>query len=170
MRKKCKRKKHRLRMYLSLQKQSNMEGSRLYEKEVQTKKNIDCECICRSKKKKRSRKCPRKKLICIHRCVPINQKCDDGTTHTYFCVSSDSNIKNPSGTITIINTSNSCTMQVTITKLSNDHEDIDVAPNSSFTAIVANLKSVKILCKGQSNNDIYCTGSMELDIHYTLKF
>ncbi|WP_407938592.1 S-Ena type endospore appendage [Niallia nealsonii] len=108
--------------------------------------------------------------MCIHRCVPINQKCNDATTQTYFCVSVDSNIKNPSGTITIINTSKSCTMQVTITKSSIDHEDIDVAPNSSFTAIVANLKSVKILCKSQSNTDIYCTGSMELNIHYTLMF
>ena len=59
-------------------------------------------------------------------------------------------------------------MQVTITKSSIDH--VDVAPNSSFTAIVANLKSVKILCKSESNNDIYCTGTMELDIHYTLMF
>ncbi|WP_446728154.1 S-Ena type endospore appendage [Peribacillus sp. TH14] len=150
--------------------QSYMGGAGFMGKKCKRKKNKDCECICHSKKKKRSRKCPRKKLICIHRCVPINQKCDDVTTQTYFCASSDSNIKNPSGTITIINTSNSCAMQVTITKLSNDHEDIDVAPNSSFTAIVANLKSVKILCKSQSNNDIYCTGSMELDIHYTLMF
>jgi hypothetical protein len=133
-----------------------------------------CICICHSKKRQRTRKCPLhsrkrnrviKKLICIRRCVPIKQKCDDITTQTYFCVSSNSTIKTPSGIITIINTSKSCTMQIKI-KSSNDYDVADVGPNSSFTEIVSNLKSVKILCKGQS--DIDCTGSMELDLHYIL--
>ncbi|WP_367869686.1 S-Ena type endospore appendage [Paenibacillus larvae] len=154
-------------------------GSWLYGKELQPKKNIECNCICHFKKRKQIKKCPRhsrtrktliKKLICIHRCVPINQKCDDTTTQTYFYVASNSNIKNPSGTITIINNSKSCTMHITVSNSVNGHEEIDVAPNSSFTAIVANIESVKILCKGQSNNDLYCTGSMQLDIHYTLMF
>ncbi|MBB3072814.1 hypothetical protein FHS14_005850 [Paenibacillus baekrokdamisoli] len=148
-------------------------------KKCKRKKNIECNRICHSKKRKRIKKCPRdsrtrktliKKLICIHRCVPINQKCDAATTQTYFYVASDSSEKNPSGTVTIINTSKSCTMQITITKSSSDHESVDVGPNSSFTAIVANLQSVKILCKGQSNNDFDCTGSMELDLHYILMF
>ncbi|WP_442604299.1 S-Ena type endospore appendage [Paenibacillus sp. KN14-4R] len=128
------------------------------EKNCKRKKNIGC--------RKRIRKCSQK-LICIHRCVPINQKCDDLTNQTYFYVSINSNIKNPSGTITIINNSKSCTMQITVTNSINNHEVIEVAPSSSITAIVANIESVKILCKGPSN-DLYCTGSLELDIHYTL--
>src|SRR5438094_782703 len=92
--------------------QSNMGGTGFMRKKCEGENNIDCKCNCHSKEKK---------LICIYRCVPINQKCDDTTTQTYFYVSSDSNIKNPSGTITIINTSKSCTMQVAITKSSIDH-------------------------------------------------
>jgi hypothetical protein len=146
------------------------------EKKCKLKQTIECNCICHFKKRKPSRKCHRhsrkrrliKQLICIHRCVPINQKCDDATTQTYFCVSLDSNIKNPSGTITIINTSKSCTMQITITNSSNEYDVVDVGPNSSFTTLVSNLKSVKILCKGLSNID--STGSMELDLHYILMF
>lgn len=161
--------------------QSNKGGTNFMEMTCKRKytKECNCTCTCYSNKRGRIRKSPRhlrtkktqiKKLIFIHRCVPINQKCDDTTTQTYFCVSSDSNIKKPSGTISIINTSKSCTMQVTISKSSCDHEVIDIAPNSSFTAIVTNLKFIKILCKSQSNNDLYCTGSMELDIHYILMF
>jgi hypothetical protein len=132
-------------------------------------------CICHFKKRQRTKKCPLhsrkrsrviKKLICIRRCVPIKQKCDDITTQTYFCVSLDSITQVPSGIITIINTSKSCTMQIKIIS-SNDNEVVEVGPNSSFTAMVANLRSVKILCKGQA--DIECTGSMELDLHYILK-
>ncbi|MBP1967762.1 S-Ena type endospore appendage [Paenibacillus aceris] len=144
------------------------------EKKCKRKRTI--ECNRQSKTRKRVKKCDRhsrtrkrllKKLIFIHRCVPINQKCDSAI-QTYFCVSSDSCVKNPTGTITIINTSKSCTMQITITKSSSDHEEVEVGPNSSFTAIFNDLKSVKILCKGQSNKDIDCTGTMELDLHYTL--
>ncbi|WP_445322332.1 S-Ena type endospore appendage [Paenibacillus sp. IHBB 10380] len=145
-------------------------------------------CKRHSKKRKLTINCPRrsssrkrrcrkkenrliKKLICIHKCVPIKQACDNSTTQTYFCVSSNSFIKSPSGTITILNTSKSCTMQIMIqrsSKSSNDHDVADVGPNSSFTTIVSNAKSVKILCKGQSNHE--CTGSLELDIHYIALF
>jgi hypothetical protein len=116
----------------------------------------------------RMRKRSIKKLIYIRRCVPIKQTSDNRSAQTYFYVSTNSVIKLPTGTITIINTSRSCKMEITILKSSNDHDAFEVGPNSSITAIVSNVKSVNILCKGESDND--CTGSIELDMHYILRF
>lgn len=114
----------------------------------------------------------RKRLIEIHRCVPIQLKCD-GTSPSSFkpvfiSATSSSIIKHPSGTITITNTSDTCTMEVSINRINGDHGTVQVGPSSSFTSTVSNLKSVEIRCKGSS--DSKCTGTLDLDLFFIVEF
>jgi hypothetical protein len=129
---------------------------------------------CPSCKKER-KTCPvrkkrkvRKRLIQIHRCVPIQQKCDAIQRPVFVSATSQSIIKFPSGTITILNTSDACTMKIKINRKTGDHGSVSVGPNSSFTATVANLKSVEILCTGNSKEE--CTGTINLDLFFIVEF
>ncbi|WP_428993706.1 S-Ena type endospore appendage [Brevibacillus choshinensis] len=132
-------------------------------------------CICNIHNNiKRPRHRPKKngrftqKVVCIRRCVPIKQPCDNTTHRAYFIFLEGPNIFPPSGTITIINNSKNCTMQINLITSDQVPEDVDVGPNSSFTAIVSNLISINVLCKGQSAAE--GTGLLELDLHYILMF
>ncbi|WP_127580981.1 S-Ena type endospore appendage [Paenibacillus koleovorans] len=122
---------------------------------------------CPPKKKRGSRK-----LICLSRCMPIKQPCDT-TARSYFSYLSDS-IHFPSGAVTIRNTSKACTMLMTLTNAGCKHKTIEVGPQSSFTAIVGNLISIKIGCTGETGTGTGtgsdCTGSLELDLHYVVVY
>ncbi|WP_308639830.1 S-Ena type endospore appendage [Paenibacillus silvisoli] len=118
---------------------------------------------CARKKKKPN---PLTKLVTLSRCVPIKQACDNKTPHPYFRFFPGPHISAPSGTITIVNSSKSCTMDISIVASNDRHVTIDVAPGSSYTAMISNLISIQIVCSGQGQSETSCTGSLALDLQY----
>lgn len=127
------------------------------------KKN--CEKRCHHKR----RKIIRKRLIEVHRCVPIQIKCDHHCIVPIFVAdTSYSFIQHPSGTFTIRNDSDSCTMKVIIKRVSHHKHCINVDPKSSFTTAVSNLKSIEIECKSHLPHAV-CIGTFELDLLFIAK-
>ncbi len=124
-----------------------------------------CKCGKRGGRRSKKRHRTLKRLVCIHRCAPIKQPCDNMTEQTYFRLVPGSTIKPPSGAVTIINSSKKGTLQVTlVTARQKENSVFDVGPNSSLTAVVANLVAIRALGKGESGID--CSGTLELDLQY----
>ena len=115
------------------------------------------------------RKLIRKRLIKIHRCVPIQFKCDHHCVVPIFVAdTSYSFIKHPSGTFTITNDSDSCTMKIIIKRMLHHKLSIKVDPKSSFTTAVSNLKSIEVVCKSHLPHAV-CIGTFEIDLLFIAK-
>ncbi|WP_281887469.1 S-Ena type endospore appendage [Paenibacillus sp. YYML68] len=141
--------------------------------------NVNCptKSGCKRKKRKTSPVCRKRnkairtRLIQISRCVPINQKCDGVTNQAYFFtpVRDSSMIGYPSGTVTIVNSSPECTMRATITSVDGSQSRTIIDPLSSFTGTIPNLNKVDLLCSGNKPS-AFCTGTLQIDLHYTVKY
>ncbi|MDP5273274.1 hypothetical protein Q5Y73_04100 [Chengkuizengella sp. 2205SS18-9] len=78
-----------------------------------------------------------------------------------------SGISLPSGAITVVNTSETCTMQVAIEVLSSMTPLItEIEPRSSFTTTLADIIRIDILCAGPMTDT--CTGTVQLDLVFTV--
>lgn len=132
------------------------------------------------KEKCNEKRCPRKchhkkirvtkkKIIKIHRCVPIQSKCDNHCVVPIFvAATSRSFINHPSGTFTITNNSDSCTIKTIIKQRSNHQEVIKIDPKSSFTGVFSNLKRIEIVCSSPLS-DTVCVGTFEIDLLFIAK-
>lgn len=128
---------------------------------------------CHKDKPKRKRCHPKKKkckvikrLICISNCLSIKQPCDSKPQSYFRFLASSCNF--PSGTITLKNSCRSCSMLMILMFADNSQKTINVGPNSSSTVVVSDLISIEIGCTGQTETD--CTGTLELELYYTLTY
>ncbi|NBI29018.1 S-Ena type endospore appendage [Chengkuizengella marina] len=134
--------------------------------------NVNVHCSTKSTRKKRKcrKKCkkkPSKRTLQISRCIPINKACDDIMPTPIFVGEKTSGISLPSGAITIVNTSDTCTMQVAIEILYSMTPLItEIEPRSSFTTTLADIIRVDIVCMGSNTDN--CTGTVQLDFVFTV--
>ncbi|MCR8660121.1 S-Ena type endospore appendage [Paenibacillus endoradicis] len=124
-----------------------------------------CQRKCNCKK----RPLIRKRLIKIHRCVPIQSQCDHHCVVPIFAANtSQSFISHPSGTFTITNNSDSCTIKIIIKQKSHHKHFINVEPKSSFTGVFSNLKRIDVVCSSHLPHAV-CVGTFELDLLFIAK-
>ncbi|NDI33570.1 S-Ena type endospore appendage [Chengkuizengella sediminis] len=132
--------------------------------------NVHCSTKSTRKKRKSKKKCKKKsskRTLQISRCIPINKACDDTMPTPIFVGEKTSGISLPSGAITIVNTSETCTIQVAIEILSSMTPLItEIDPRSSFTTTLADIIRVDILCIGPMTEN--CTGTVQLDLVFTV--
>ncbi|MFS1513370.1 S-Ena type endospore appendage [Chengkuizengella sp. SCS-71B] len=144
--------------------------SRIKKNHCSVNVNVHCTTKSTRKKRKSNKKCKKKsnkKTLQISRCIPINKACDDIMPTPIFVGDKTSGISLPSGAITIVNTSETCTMQVAIEILYSMTPLVtEIEPRSSFTTTLADIIRVDIVCMGPEKDN--CTGTVQLDFAFTV--